>query len=322
MPLPRKHQISLEDTPYYHCMSRCVRRAFLCGHDKYSGKNYEHRRQWVEDRLLLLASVFCLDVCAYAVMSNHVHVVLHINKIEALKLSDFEVFKRWQKIHKPTDLVQQFYMKNNSAERSSIQLETIANTISIYRKRLYDISWFMRELNEPIARKANQEDDCTGHFWEGRFKSQALLDEKALAACLAYVDLNPIRSKIAYNPESSEHTSIKRRIDALRQGYQPTSLMAFEHSPIQNQRTELPFRLDDYIQLIRFSAQGFDSASRNETTQPSIIRTFGCSEQLWMNLLHNFEKYFGVAAGEPRSMESFMLNTGRGRLKGSRRIAQ
>ncbi len=80
MPTPRRSQISLTDTPYYHCISRCVRRAFLCGVDPYSQKSYEHRRQWVEDRLYFLASLFAIDICAYAVMSNHTHLVLHIQK--------------------------------------------------------------------------------------------------------------------------------------------------------------------------------------------------------------------------------------------------
>jgi REP element-mobilizing transposase RayT len=72
--------VSLIDTPYYHCVTRCVRRSFLCGVDKYSGQNYEHRRGWVEDRLLFLAGVVAIDICAYAVMSNHVHVVVGVDK--------------------------------------------------------------------------------------------------------------------------------------------------------------------------------------------------------------------------------------------------
>jgi REP element-mobilizing transposase RayT len=75
----RASLISLSDTPYYHCVSRCVRRSFLCGVDPYSGQSYEHRRAWVEERLLYLCSVFAIDICAYAVMSNHVHLVLHVD---------------------------------------------------------------------------------------------------------------------------------------------------------------------------------------------------------------------------------------------------
>ena len=104
----RETQISLDVTPYYHCISRCVRRAFLCGSDSYTGANYEHRRQWVEDRLLLLAEVFAIDLCAYAVMSNHLHVVLHINAAKAHSLSDLEVCERWHRIYKGTVLTQKF----------------------------------------------------------------------------------------------------------------------------------------------------------------------------------------------------------------------
>ncbi len=203
MPRSRKAQVCKSDTPYYHCVSRCVRRAFLCGDDKESGKSYEHRRDWIEERIHFLASVFAIDVCAYAVMSNHYHLVLHLNSSK--DWSNREVALRWHQLFSGTLLTRRFV---KGVALNDIQLETVSNTINIWRSRLEDISWFMKCLNEPIARKANAEDECKGHFWEARFKSQALLTNEALLACMAYVDLNPVRAGMAETPEDSDYTSL------------------------------------------------------------------------------------------------------------------
>ncbi|MFA3789813.1 transposase [Aliiglaciecola sp. SL4] len=312
MPLARKHQISLVDTPYYHCVSRCVRRAYLCGRDTYSGKSYEHRRQWVEDRILLLTSVFCIDVCAYAVMSNHIHVVLHVNKSKALELSDKDVIASWRKLHKPTQLALQF-LQNKQNELNEVQLQTLNQTIKIYRQRLFDISWFMRELNEPIARRANREDQCTGHFWEGRFKSQALLDEKALTACMVYVDLNPIRAKTASTPESSNHTSIKRRIMAFERGVQPPELMPFSNN---NKDFCLPLNLADYITLVRTTARAPTPTNRalSPPNFPQILKKLNLIESSWYALSHQFESIYSIAAGSYKSRKKFKEHTNRKRI--------
>ncbi len=209
MPRPRYAQVSLEDTPFYHCISRCVRRAFLCGVDDYSGKSYEHRRDWVESRLLELAAVFSIDLCAYAVMSNHLHLVLRVDLKTATEWTLEQVLQRWHLLYSGTLLSQRFL---RGETLSDIEYITLQQTTEVYRQRLMDISWFMRALNEPIARQANREDGCSGRFWEGRFKSQPLLDDAAVLACMAYVDLNPIRAGIAKTPEDSDYTSIQRRI--------------------------------------------------------------------------------------------------------------
>jgi putative transposase len=108
MPKSRSSQVSIIDTPYYHCVSRYVRHCFLCGVVSYSGQGFEHRRGWVEDKLLFLASVLAIDVCAYAMMSNHVHVVVHIDKTKALSWSIDEVVERWHQIHNGRLLTQKY----------------------------------------------------------------------------------------------------------------------------------------------------------------------------------------------------------------------
>ncbi|MCZ4339934.1 transposase, partial [Shewanella colwelliana] len=111
-------------------------------------------------------------------------------------------------------------------------------------------SWFMRCLNEPIARQANMEDNCTGHFWEGRFKSQALLDEAALLACMAYVELNPVRAKMANTPEHSDYTSIQLRVNAALKGEQPKALLPFIGNERAKQPKGIAFSFKDYLELV------------------------------------------------------------------------
>ncbi|MBQ0721734.1 MAG: transposase, partial [Gammaproteobacteria bacterium] len=249
----RSQQVSLEATPYYHCVSRCVRRAFLCG------DSFEHRRGWVEDKLLALAEVFCIDVAAYAVMSNHYHVVLHINAPFAEQLSDLEVIERWHQLFKGNLLSQRYCRGETLLRAEQTVLTTVVET---WRQRLQDVSWFMRLINEGIARQANREDQCTGRFWEGRFKSQALLDEQALLACMAYVDLNPLRAKMAKTPEHSHHTSVKKRIAKAQSAHQlnhpqqqEKGLMCFAGNPRQAMPEGIPCRLSDYLELIDWTGR-------------------------------------------------------------------
>jgi REP element-mobilizing transposase RayT len=214
MTRPRSSLISLSDTPWYHVVSRCVRRAFLCGHDAHSGRCFDHRREWIVEWIMRLAAIFSLDVAAYAVMSNHYHIVLRVDVERAKNWSVEEVLQRWTQLFTGPVLVQRYL----SADRERMKPSEIARVEQFaeeYRERFMNISWFMRILNQNIARQANSEDQVTGHFWEGRFKSQALLDETALLSAMAYVDLNPIRAGIAQTPEESDFTSIKSRIEGL-----------------------------------------------------------------------------------------------------------
>ncbi|AHF05104.1 hypothetical protein MARPU_15575 [Marichromatium purpuratum 984] len=216
MTRPRASLVSLSDTPWYHVVTRCVRRAYLCGFDRLTGRSFEHRRGWVELRLRQLAGVFAIDVAAYAVMSNHVHLVVRLDAERASQWSDEEVLRRWRCLFRGPVVVKRFLSPATRAGMTEAELEVIAGLIATYRARLADLSWFMRVLNESIARAANREDGVRGRFWEGRFRSQAILDETALLAVMAYVDLNPIRAGIAETPEASAHTGIAARIADLQ----------------------------------------------------------------------------------------------------------
>ncbi|BFM09634.1 transposase [Halioxenophilus aromaticivorans] len=293
----RNRQVSLEVTPYYHCTSRCVRRAFLCGEDAYTGESYEHRRQWVEDRLLELASVFTIDICAYAVMSNHLHVVLHVDTQLGESLSDREVCERWHQLYKGTLLTQR-YLNGEALNRA--QMDAVSDKLDDWRSQLQSISWFMRALNEPIARRANAEDGCKGRFWEGRFTSQALLDEKALLACMAYVDLNPIRAKMADKPENSDHTSIQRRINSLKKNKaQPEPLAPFIGSLPQDEHSGIPFELGDYLELVDWTGRVMRADKRGyvEQSLPPILQRLSMSNDRWLELAQSFEDKTSNLAG-------------------------
>lgn len=196
----------------FHCISRCVRRAWLCGMDPYSGRDFSHRKQWVRDRLEELAGIFAAEVYAYAVMSNHLHVVLRMRPDLANAWSDREVVERWRSL-----FPWQRDAQGHGVPPTEMQLATwLADPprVALWRQRLGNLSWLMRCLNEPLARRANREDECKGRFWEGRFKCQRLCDAGAVLACMAYVDLNPVRAGLAQAPEESEFTSVKERFDA------------------------------------------------------------------------------------------------------------
>ncbi len=304
MPKPRKTLISLDDTPYYHCISRCVRRAFLCGDDPVTGKSFEHRRDWVETRLLELAGIFSIDVCAYAVMSNHTHVVLHVDRDMTQEWSLREVVERWHQLFAGTLISQAFLSDKPLHEAQETELSRQAE---VWRKRLMSISWFMRCLNEDIARQANAEDGCTGRFWEGRFKSQALLDEAALLACMAYVDLNPVRAKLATTPEKSKYTSVRKRVrTTLQEKRQPVELLPFVGNHRQDSSKGIPFAFTDYLDLLDWTGRAIreDKAGYIDAAQLPILQRLGLDGRAWQELSQSFERLFHSLVGRPEKVEA------------------
>jgi REP element-mobilizing transposase RayT len=287
----------------------------LCGEDKFTGQSYEHRRGWVEERLLFLSSVFAIDVCAYAVMSNHTHVVVCVDKELADSWSMKEVVRRWHQLYQGT-LLSQKYLREDKLSKS--ELFTLEETTEIYRKRLYDISWLMRNLNEHIAREANKEDNCTGRFWEGRFKSQALLDDTAVLACMAYVDLNPIRANMNSTPETSKHTSIRTRIQSIIKGEQPKKLMPFVGNHRQDMPKGIAYSIIDYCELVDATGRCIrdDKAGHIESHHSPILQRLGLGTEQWFTLTTEFEQHFSTAVGSEHMLQQFKQHTGHKRARG------
>ena len=315
MPKPRSQQISLLDTPFYHICSRTVRKAFLCGVDQETGVSFEHRRAWIEQRLFQLAQVFAIDICAHAVMHNHLHLVLHVDSERVKTWSTAQVLERWHQLFKGTLLTQRY---QNKQPLDKFQLAMVESTADIYKQRLIDISWFMRSLNEPIARQANREDNCTGHFWEGRFKSQALLDEGALLSCMAYVDLNPVRATIAPTPEKSDFTSIQLRIKAAIKGKQPKALLPFSGNEHQQKKKGICFSLKDYLTLVDETGRILRNDKRGAINMKTvnILARLHISEESWLKLTTDFEGIFTGAAGTAEHLCEFSEHVGLQRTHG------
>ena len=217
----RQTSIDPAQVQIVHVWNRCVRRAFLCGQDPLTGKDFEHRRLWARERLEHLASVFGIDCLTFSIMSNHTHQILRSRPDVVDTWSDQEVATRWLRISPKRD------KQGQPIEPSDTDTNALVNDpklLSLVRVRLSDVSWWMRYFSHHMAVRANKEDEVTGHFWESRFGSELLLENASVLACMVYVDLNPVRAKMAATPEESDFTGAKERIDDLRISLGTTNL--------------------------------------------------------------------------------------------------
>lgn len=305
----RKDIINLKATPYYHVVSRCVRRTYLCGFDKETGQDYSHRKQWIVSRMKFLANIFAINIAAYAVMSNHYHMVLHVDDSIIDTWTNQEILEKCRKLF-PRKVKE--YEKRETLDPQDPILQT---TLIEWRGRLADLSWFMRFMNEPIARQANLEDDCKGHFWESRFKSQALLDEGAVLCAMVYVDLNPIRSGMANSPELSDYTSIKERIDSLqcylkdkkKSSPQPKDLMQLEDNPKDNTSLVIPFNLKSYVKLVDETGRVMRKNKRGRISNSlaPILTRLGISSEIWTDVVQTLETHYAHIMGSDDQLREF-----------------
>jgi hypothetical protein len=199
MATARARLVDVDITRWYHCVSRCVRRAFLLEEGSFD------RRLWIENRLNELAQIFAVAVGGFAVMNNHLHVLVRLDPDVGAGWSDEEVIRRWVRLFPPRDAKRQLETVSDQWVQDKLsQSEWVAER----RQRLQSLSWFMKCLKEPLARMVNAEENVRGAFFEERFGSVAVLDEEALLAISVYIDLNPVAAGIVRSRRSSSGLSM------------------------------------------------------------------------------------------------------------------
>ncbi len=203
MTMAREHLVDPDVTRWYHCVTRCVRRALLLG------EGASDRKQWIENRLQELAGIFGVSVGGFAVLDSHVHVLVRLDPDIVKSWSDEEVVRRWGRLVPPRDKSRRPLDVSEDWVRGHLKN---ARWLAQARQRLQSLGWFMKSLKEPLARLANREEQTRGAFFEGRFKTVAILDEASLLATCAYIDLSPVAEGISDRPRTSAHTSIKQRV--------------------------------------------------------------------------------------------------------------
>jgi hypothetical protein len=330
MATPRSDVVSDGQAGVYHCISRCVRHALLCGYDHYLNRSLDYRKLWIKDRLQCLVSYFAVDVCSYSILSNQLHVVIRTAPDRVADWTDENVARRWLTVFPKTST-----HKNNVDNISASEIKTLAmnkKRVREIRGRLSSVSWFMRCLNEYISRRANKEDDCRGRFWEGRFKCITLLDDSAVLACMAYVDLSLIRTDMVGTPEESEFTGVYDRIAARERppGSSPDQQKSNDWlCPVTTAESSQPNSLldmefDDYLRLIDWTSRQIrqDKPDAIPGDLALILDRLQVDAEHWLQTVTRFENYFHRDAGRVKSMTEVAKQRGVRWLRGSRASRQ
>lgn len=335
----RGEQFSPEEIATVHVMNRVVRRCYLMGFDPVSGKNYDHRKQWIEDQLDRLAGYFGIDLLNYAILSNHFHLMLRSRPDVVKTWTDRQVADRWLRLC-PISRA-----KDDSPRApTEVELNSICSDkqqLKEIRLRLSDISWWMRLLCQRIAQWANREDAQRGKFWQSRYKAVRLLDEAAILAGAAYIDLNPVRAAIAETLESSGFTSVQRRIAALRASLAYNSSGDSQNEDLPDAQLPAadaflaPLEIDErndqpglqpstggrrcsdqgflsmplaaYLALLEWTARQLTPGKRGATpeTVSPIFERLEISPEVWCQLVGQFGALFSLVAGKPQQVDSY-----------------
>jgi REP element-mobilizing transposase RayT len=237
---PRSQVIDETKVGVYHVWNRCIRKMYLFGADRYSGRDYTSRKALLQQRLQELSAIFAVDACVWAMLSNHFHLIVRNRPDLAQQYSDEEVAIRWWYLY-PERRDEQ----GRPAPPTPVEIRSIVETpgrIEVLRKRLSSISWFMKSLEEWLAKRINAMDKHRGHLWQDRYGCRNLLTEGAILVCSIYIDINEIQAGLAACPADSRNTSAYLRILAQILRRERAAAEADEGAP---PRIQLDYQFSD-----------------------------------------------------------------------------
>ncbi|QDV22498.1 hypothetical protein [Aureliella helgolandensis] len=341
--LARANHFASEEIAIVHVFNRVVRRCFLLGYDPVTGKNYDHRKSWIEELLKQQAKFFAVDILAFSILSNHLHQLLRSRPDVVATWDDTEVARRWLMICPQRKGPDGMALEPNEAELNSIR--TDPDKLKMIRSRLSDLSWWMRLLCQKIAQKANAEEEIRGKFWESRFKAVRILDEQGLLACAAYVDLNPIRADLAELLEDSDYTSVQRRIAALQEEAadadkqrsdsflapltidEPRKALEPTPNPCGKRASDkgfLTMSVQSYIELLDWTARQIVPGKRGSTSTaaPAVLERLQLDAPTWCELVRDFGRLFSLVAGRPQVIDAARSRGRQSRFRAPHRLRE
>jgi len=249
-------------------------------------------------------------------MHNHYHAVLFVDKEKALSLSDLDVIARWKNLRHLPPHIKRAY---EGEALTHAEHKLVSREVNEWRTRLYSIEWFMKEVNQYIAQKANKEDDCTGHFWDGRYDSQQLLDIKGQLSAMVYDDLNPLRAGMDDKPEDSKYTSLAARLSAWRKGERELPcLHPFVDGVNDLQQEHIPLSFTDYLELVDWTGRQMRAGKSGviDNAMPPILERLNFTHSDWLQVVTGLKRPRATRVGAKSNIKVASIRAGRTRASG------
>lgn len=331
--IPRKELVASGQVSVFHTVNHCLPTAQLAGSERKTGRSLEHRREFLMERIRLQSTLLSVEVLAFAVEPQRLQLVLRTRPDLVKQLSDTEIARRYLSAIPPKHGFDQELETPSAGE-----IRAVINNRTLFaraRNRLSDLSWFISQLAESIARNANRESGLTGKFWEGRFNCRPILDPTGLALAATHCDLAPVVAGAAQSPASLKGTSLALRLQAARSGT-PSWLASIAADPGRKPAGQRPPRVPagrvagivlndaEFREVLEWTCRELSSKTPGRFPDDLAEHFIGLevSPDSWIRLSREYDDIFKRAVGTPKSLEKLIRKTGGQHLQGANRVRE